>query len=115
MRFGRSGRILGQWLGQWTATAQDIADYLRKGEASTWAESAKATPDRAERDTRRPPADAGDEAAAPATRPRSKVTRRLAEDLSARMPPARSEPQPKPERQSEPKTKTTAALVPAQA
>lgn len=52
-----------------TATAQDIADYLRKGEASTWAASAKVTPSPARRVTA-DAAPAADEDPPSAIRPR---------------------------------------------
>jgi N-acetylglutamate synthase-like GNAT family acetyltransferase len=47
-----------------TASAQEIADYLRKGEASTWAESAKVTPARAKRDAQRQRPSSDEEASA---------------------------------------------------
>jgi N-acetylglutamate synthase-like GNAT family acetyltransferase len=54
-----------------TASAEQIADFLRKGEASTWAASAKVTPARSEQSaaTRRPTS-ADDEDAPSAIRPR---------------------------------------------
>ncbi len=102
--------------GTLTATAQEIADYLRKGEASTWAESAKTTPPRAKRaEPDEPDEDAAedDSAAPPAIRPRAtKSTRasalaRRERTHEALRPPSASRPrtdhpEPTPEPQPQP-------------
>lgn len=63
-----------------TASAQEIADYLRKGEASTWAESAKVTPAREKRDAQPSRPLSNEESSADAViRPRPRKSARVPE------------------------------------
>jgi len=79
--------------GRLTATADQIADFLRKGEASTWAASAKTTPARSKPEPSRdaPPAD-DDEASA--IRPRRRTSSRAStgQETRQRTLPADVEP-----------------------
>jgi N-acetylglutamate synthase-like GNAT family acetyltransferase len=76
-----------------TATADQIADFLRKGEASTWAASAKSTPARSKPEPSRdaPPAD---EDEASAIRPRRRTSSRAStgQETRQRTLPADVEP-----------------------
>ena len=71
-----------------TATAREIADYLRKGEASTWAESAKVTPERAAQDKIRSSTRDDNDIRASAIRVRPQTNRRAIEE-----PPTEDEPE----------------------
>lgn len=77
--------------GALTATAKDIAAYLRQGEASTWAESARTTP---ARKTPKPPPRGADEeeAASSAIRARPAKTTRREPPAAAARPKAAAEP-----------------------
>jgi N-acetylglutamate synthase-like GNAT family acetyltransferase len=68
--------LLGIDDGVLTATAQEVADYLRKSEVSTWAESARTTPDRPKETASR--SSGVDNDAPPAIRPRRRAVRRPA-------------------------------------
>jgi N-acetylglutamate synthase-like GNAT family acetyltransferase len=59
-----------------TASADQIADFLRKGEASTWAASAKATPARPRQSAARARRSSDDENAPSAIRPRRRAMRK---------------------------------------
>lgn len=109
-----------------TATADQIAEFLRKGEASTWAASAKSTPARAKPE---PPRDVPpeDEDTASAIRPRRRTSSRAStgqetrqRTASATVEPAvpapvkrpASEKRPTPERTAEPKREPKAEPEP---
>jgi ribosomal protein S18 acetylase RimI-like enzyme len=79
--FGMDGDTL-------TATPEQIADYLRKGEASTWAQSAKITPQAKPKPAAEMPAPEKADDAPSAIRPRTrrKETARRREDRPRRRP-----------------------------
>jgi ribosomal protein S18 acetylase RimI-like enzyme len=74
-----------------TATAEQIAEFLRKGEASTWAESAKTTPARAAKDERATPPSTEEEPPPSAVRSRPRRQRRTATPPPQRRRDARAD------------------------
>ena len=76
-----------------TATADQIADFLRKGEASTWAASAKGTPARLQPESRDVPPEEEDDGASAIRRRRRTSSRASTEpETRQRTPPADVEP-----------------------
>lgn len=81
-----------------TATARQIADYLRKGEASTWAESAKVTPARARDEAPERRASSDDDTPPPsAIKPRPRRSERPAGQSDRAPKPAAKSMPPEPE------------------
>jgi N-acetylglutamate synthase-like GNAT family acetyltransferase len=76
-----------------TATADQIADFLRKGEASTWAASAKGTPARSKLESRDVPPEEEDDGSS-AIRPRRRTSSRAStgQETRQRTLPADVEP-----------------------
>ena len=81
-------KLFGFGPGGLTATAEDIAAYLRKGAAATWAESARATPARSKKSLEQVRAGKAEAEDVRAAKPRRRQAEKPIAEKEAELPPA---------------------------